>query len=113
MKNITKTTLTSTGKAAVIRQSDTVIMLIICTIAIFTIRMAITLMGIYWRSVRKTRMVVIPVTGGHDTKHKHGPDCGHEPVPHGNHIDYLVDGRLHHPHGDHCDDHGLVDVLKK
>jgi hypothetical protein len=19
---------------------------------------------------------------------------------------YLVDGHLHHPHGDHCDDHG-------
>jgi hypothetical protein len=22
------------------------------------------------------------------------------------HIDYLVNGPLHHPHGDHCDDHG-------
>ncbi|EAS0615733.1 hypothetical protein GL503_25390 [Salmonella enterica] len=54
-----------------------------------------------------------PVTGVHDTTHKHGPDCGHEPVPHGDHIDYLVNGRLHHPHGDHCDDHGPVDVLKK
>jgi hypothetical protein len=31
--------------------------------------------------------------------HKHGPSCGHEPVPHGDHIDYLVNGRLHHPHG--------------
>ena len=40
--------------------------------------------------------------------HVHGPDCGHEPVPHGDHVDYLVDGRLHHPHGDHCDDHGTV-----
>ena len=38
--------------------------------------------------------------------HHHGPGCGHETVPHGDHIDYLVDGRLHHPHGDHCDDHG-------
>jgi hypothetical protein len=27
-------------------------------------------------------------------------------VPHGDHIDYLVNGRLHHPHGNHCDDHG-------
>jgi UDP-2,3-diacylglucosamine pyrophosphatase LpxH len=27
-------------------------------------------------------------------------------VPHGEHVDYLVDGHLHHPHGDHCDDHG-------
>ena len=49
---------------------------------------------------------------GHDTKHKHGPGCGHEAVPHGDHIDYLVDGRLHHPHGDHCDDHGPIEITK-
>ena len=47
---------------------------------------------------------------GHDAKHKHGPGCGHEAVPHGDHVDYLVDGHLHHQHGDHCDDHGLVKV---
>jgi hypothetical protein len=29
-------------------------------------------------------------------------------VPHGNHVDYLVGDRLHHPHGDHCDDHGVL-----
>ncbi|HTV47571.1 MAG TPA: hypothetical protein VMG59_03920 [Phycisphaerae bacterium] len=45
-------------------------------------------------------------------KHVHGPNCGHPQVPHGNHVDYLVDGRLHHPHGDHCDDHGPVSVKK-
>ncbi|MDC0535750.1 hypothetical protein OAO18_08080 [Francisellaceae bacterium] len=45
-------------------------------------------------------------------EHKHGPDCGHEAVPHGDHTDYIVDGRLHHPHGDHCDDHGPVEVIK-
>jgi hypothetical protein len=38
-------------------------------------------------------------------------DCGHEKVPHGDHHDFLVDGRLHHPHGDHCDDHGPVGVV--
>lgn len=48
--------------------------------------------------------------GGHDGSHVHGPDCGHEAVPHGDHVDYLVDGRLHHPHGDHCDDHGTVSI---
>jgi hypothetical protein len=37
--------------------------------------------------------------------HVHGPNCGHKAVPHGDHIDYLVDSRLHHLHGDHCDDH--------
>ena len=43
--------------------------------------------------------------------HTHGPNCGHEIVPHGDHIDYLVDGRLHHVHDDHCDDHGPVEIL--
>jgi hypothetical protein len=46
--------------------------------------------------------------GGHAAKHQHGPGCGHEAVPHGDHVDYLVNGHLHHPHGDHCDDHGPV-----
>lgn len=46
--------------------------------------------------------------GGHEPAHRHGPGCGHEAVPHGDHVDYLVDGHLHHPHGDHCDDHGPV-----
>jgi len=34
--------------------------------------------------------------------------CGHEAVPHGDHIDYLYEGVLHHPHGDHCDNHGAL-----
>ena len=50
--------------------------------------------------------------GQHDNGHQHGPGCGHEPVPHGDHVDYLVDGHLHHPHGNHCDDHGPVNVVK-
>ncbi|MGE4373963.1 MAG: hypothetical protein AB7E29_13900 [Xanthobacter sp.] len=49
---------------------------------------------------------------GHEAGHVHGPGCGHEAVPHGDHVDYLVDGRLHHPHGDHCDDHGPLEVVK-
>ena len=48
---------------------------------------------------------------GHAVGHKHGPDCGHEAVPHGDHVDYLVSGHLHHPHGDHCDDHGPLQVV--
>jgi hypothetical protein len=43
--------------------------------------------------------------------HAHGPNCGHEAIPHGDHIDYLVNGRLHHTHGDHCDDHGPVQLV--
>lgn len=55
-------------------------------------------------------------TGGHDcdehdADHEHGPGCGHDAVPHGDHVDYLVAGHLHHPHGDHCDHHGTVEVV--
>ncbi|MDP3275094.1 MAG: hypothetical protein Q8Q09_07840 [Deltaproteobacteria bacterium] len=47
---------------------------------------------------------------GHDSAHAHGPDCGHDAIPHGDHVDYIVSGHLHHPHGEHCDDHGAVTV---
>ena len=42
--------------------------------------------------------------GRHD--HEHGPDCGHEPVPHGDHVDYLHDGHRHAAHQGHYDEHG-------
>ena len=45
-------------------------------------------------------------------QHVHGEGCGHTAVKHGDHIDYIVNGRLHHPHGDHCDDHGPVEIVK-
>jgi len=45
---------------------------------------------------------------GHDQGHTHGPACGHERVPHGDHVDYLVGGHLHHSHQSHCDDHGSL-----
>ncbi len=48
---------------------------------------------------------------GHEADHKHGEDCGHEAVPHGGHVDYLVDGHLHNQDGDHCDNHGAVQVV--
>jgi hypothetical protein len=44
----------------------------------------------------------------HEQRHRHGPGCGHEAVPHGDHVDYLVQGHLHYQHGDHCDDHGKL-----
>ncbi len=46
--------------------------------------------------------------GGHESEHVHGPSCGHPAVPHGDHLDYLVNGHLHHPHNGHCDHHGAV-----
>jgi len=48
--------------------------------------------------------------GAHKANHGHGPNCGHERVPHGDHVDYLVKGHLHHPHGKHCDDHGKLEA---
>ncbi len=37
--------------------------------------------------------------------HEHGPGCGHEAVPHGDHVDYLHDGHRHAPHLGHYDEH--------
>jgi len=51
--------------------------------------------------------------GHHDADHVHGPGCGHEAVPHGDHVDYLVDGHLHHPHDGHCDNHGPIEVVRE
>lgn len=48
----------------------------------------------------------------HDSSHKHGPNCGHEVIPHGDHQDYLVGDHLHHFHSGHCDHHGHVEVHK-
>ena len=44
-----------------------------------------------------------PIHAEHD--HQHGPDCGHEAVQHGDHVDYLHDGHRHAAHGDHYDEH--------
>ena len=49
----------------------------------------------------------------HNSQHKHGPNCGHEQVRHGSHMDYLVGDHLHHLHGNHCDDHGPVEVMRR
>jgi len=38
-------------------------------------------------------------------------NLGHEMVPHSDHFDFLVEGRLHHVHDFHCDDHGWVDII--
>jgi len=48
------------------------------------------------------------VCASHDVNHRHGPGCGHEAVPHSDHVDYFVGGHLHHPHDGHCDDHGKL-----
>lgn len=45
---------------------------------------------------------------GHEAGHRHSADCGHQAIPHGDHVDYVVGGHLHFVHGSHCDDHGAV-----
>ena len=50
---------------------------------------------------RRTVLVLQP-------RHVHGPQCGHALVAHGDHHDYVVDGRLQHPHEGHEDDHGAL-----
>jgi hypothetical protein len=46
------------------------------------------------------------VAGAHDhDAHEHGPDCGHETVQHGDHLDYLHGVHRHVKHGDHYDEH--------
>jgi zinc transport system permease protein len=37
--------------------------------------------------------------------HDHDPECGHEAVPHEDHLDYLHDGHRHAVHGSHYDEH--------
>src|SRR5258708_21649754 len=41
--------------------------------------------------------------------HKHGPSCGHEAVPHRDHVLYLASGILQHPHAD-SDDHAPLQL---
>lgn len=37
--------------------------------------------------------------------HKHGPDCEHTAIRHGDHTDYVHEGHRHAVHGDHYDEH--------
>lgn len=51
--------------------------------------------------VEETEHTVVP----EDHAHRHGDDCGHLAVPHGDHVDYVHDGHRHAPHGSHYDEH--------
>lgn len=37
--------------------------------------------------------------------HRHGPECRHQAVQHGDHVDYVHEGHRHAPHDDHYDEH--------
>jgi zinc transport system permease protein len=67
--------------------------------------------GIWLRSRRRLRQPfpVVPAVAHHETDehhpHRHGEDCGHVAVPHGDHVDYVHDGHRHAVHGRHYDEH--------
>lgn len=48
-----------------------------------------------------------------ELKHRHNNSCGHPLITHNGHLDFIVDGRLHHQHGDHCDDHGPIEIRSR
>jgi len=45
--------------------------------------------------------------------HIHTEACGHMKLRHAGHYDYIVDGYLHHQHGNHCDLHGYLELAQK
>lgn len=49
----------------------------------------------------------------HEEPHAEEESHHHPMVPHGDHMDAIHEGRLHHHHGDHCDDHGPVEVVQQ
>lgn len=57
----------------------------------------------------------IPVTrlnpAGHTTVTYSGDFDNKPKIPHGNHVDVIVKGRLLHKHGRHYDDHGPIDII--
>lgn len=42
----------------------------------------------------------------HDGHMHQDGEAMHAIIPHGDHMDFLHDGHLHHAHGDHVDEHG-------
>ncbi|TWT96584.1 hypothetical protein [Neorhodopirellula pilleata] len=42
--------------------------------------------------------------------HQHGPDCEHTGVQHGDHVDYLHDGHMHHVREDGQVEEHVLDV---
>lgn len=56
----------------------------------------------------------IPVTNENPDTCQQVACSGHagsaQTVPHGDHMDVVVGGRLHHTHNGHCDDHGPIQV---
>lgn len=83
--------------------------------------LAIAVFGLSWPVsilLEKTRThpLVVPEVDAEDDRalphvatphhsHRHSADCGHRPVQHGDHIDFIHDGHRHARHADHYDEH--------
>jgi hypothetical protein len=59
-------------------------------------------MTIGWHSTTEEVAMTAPTVHrpAEHHRHTHGPGCGHTPVVHADHVDYLHDGHLHHEHLD-------------
>lgn len=69
-------------------------------------------LGVWFRSRQRssTPFPAVPgedegVVQASDHPHQHGENCGHRAVRHGDHVDYVHDGRRHAPHEGHYDEH--------
>ncbi len=71
--------------------------IVLLAIALFLVAATASWLRSRWHARRHHDM--------HEHPHEHGPDCGHEAIPHGDHVDYLHDGHRHAAHGAHYDDH--------
>ena len=87
-------------------------LIVVLAIAVFALSWPI---GTYVLSRRRRVTPVLPeldvdeLTVPHvvedEHPHRHGADCGHAPVRHGDHTDYLHEGHRHAAHADHYDEH--------
>ena len=56
-------------------------------------------------SIESDPGAVGPGSAGGPDAHRHGPDCEHREIRHGDHTDYVHEGHRHASHGDHYDEH--------
>src|ERR1700719_2738991 len=100
---------TSMARTAGMRLFAMTAMLTIFMTAICTTCTGIMLTSISSRSAPRTPCTAPPKSGAQATSTVRTADT--KPPGNGDHLDYLVNGRLHHTHGDHCDDHGPVQLV--
>jgi hypothetical protein len=70
--------------------------------------------AIVWNQKTEIAVSITPVSPGKllvFTTHVDGPNCGHEAVPHGDHMAQMIKDYIHRPPETHCDDqHGKLSI---